>query len=110
MRIFTADIIYHLFDQFTAYLDELHQQAKEEAADKIVFPCRLKIMPEFIINRKAPIIMGVEVTAGILKMGTPVAVPAKNCLLLGRIGSMFFLAKCSLRKVLLKEVKKGRFG
>ena len=101
VKIFTADIIYHLFDQFTAYLQELHEQAKEAAAEKVVFPCRLKvrsfsaarsccigitpeiaafsqIMPEFVINRKAPIIMGVEIVAGQLKMGTPICVPAKE--------------------------------
>ena len=43
VKIFTADIIYHLFDQFTAYLQELHEQAKEAAAEKVVFPCRLKV-------------------------------------------------------------------
>ena len=35
-------------------------------------------MPEFVINRKAPIIMGVEIVAGQLKMGTPICVPAKE--------------------------------
>jgi translation initiation factor 5B len=43
VKIFTADIIYHLFDQFTAYLEELHDKAKAEAAEKVVFPCRLKV-------------------------------------------------------------------
>jgi len=37
-----------------------------------------QIMPEFVINRKAPIIMGVEIVAGQLKMGTPICVPAKE--------------------------------
>ena len=38
----------------------------------------LQIMPDFVINRKAPIIMGVEVLDGQLKMGTPICVPAKE--------------------------------
>jgi hypothetical protein len=35
-------------------------------------------MPDFIINRKAPIIMGVEILDGQLKMGTPICVPNKE--------------------------------
>ena len=40
---FTAEIIYHLFDQFTAYLDELKAKRREEAAGEAVFPCILAI-------------------------------------------------------------------
>lgn len=77
-------------------------KAKEEAADKVVFPCRLRILPSAVFNRKAPIIMGVEVTAGRLKIGTPVCVPAKDNLLLGRVGSI------ELDKKPVDEAKKGQ--
>lgn len=99
VRIFTADIIYHLFDQFTAYLEELHEKAKLEAAEKVVFPCRLKVMPEFVINRKAPIIMGVSVEEGQLKLGTPICVPSRevNVFLCGYFSAqqMTCLCDCS---------------
>jgi len=32
VRIFTADIIYHLFDQFTRYMENLAEQRRQEAA------------------------------------------------------------------------------
>jgi translation initiation factor 5B len=32
VRIFTADIIYHLFDQFTRFMDELKAKRQEEAS------------------------------------------------------------------------------
>jgi translation initiation factor 5B len=32
VRIFTADIIYHLFDQFTRFMDNLREQRRQEAA------------------------------------------------------------------------------
>jgi translation initiation factor 5B len=33
VRIFTADIIYHLFDQFTRFMDELNEKRRAEAAE-----------------------------------------------------------------------------
>ncbi len=35
MRIFTADIIYHLFDQFTAYMKEIKSAEQEAARFKV---------------------------------------------------------------------------
>lgn len=43
-----------------------------------VFPCKLKILPQFIFNSRDPIVMGVVVEAGQVKQGTPMCVPSKN--------------------------------
>lgn len=43
VKIFQADIIYHLFDKFTAYRDELKQKKREEFRSIAVFPCKLKV-------------------------------------------------------------------
>lgn len=43
VRIFTADIIYHLFDQFTAHMDRLMEQRRQEARNLAVFPCVAKV-------------------------------------------------------------------
>lgn len=68
VRIFVADIIYHLFDQFKAYIDNLREEKKKESAEEAVFPCVLKIMPNCIFNKKDPIVLGVDVLEGILKV------------------------------------------
>ena len=68
VKIFIADIIYHLFDQFKAYIDNLKEEKKREAADEAVFPCVLKIMPNCIFNKKDPIVLGVDVLEGIAKV------------------------------------------
>ncbi|KAG9139926.1 hypothetical protein Leryth_022884 [Lithospermum erythrorhizon] len=46
VRIFCADIIYHLFDQFKAYIDNLKEERKRESAEEVVFPVlnRLKYL------------------------------------------------------------------
>lgn len=68
VKIFLADIIYHLFDQFKAYIDNLKEEKKKEAAEDAVFPCVLKIMPNCVFNKKDPIILGVDVLEGIAKV------------------------------------------
>ncbi|KAJ6418686.1 hypothetical protein OIU84_001955 [Salix udensis] len=93
VKIFIADIIYHLFDQFKAYIQNLKEEKKREAADEAVFPCVLEIIPECIFNKKDPIIMGVDVLEGILKVGTPLCVPQKDYIDLGRIASIEFNKK-----------------
>lgn len=68
VKIFIADIIYHLFDQFKAYIENLKEEKKKEAAEDAVFPCVLQIMPNCVFNKKDPIILGVDVIEGILKV------------------------------------------
>lgn len=78
VRIFAADIIYHLFDAFTAYRDELKAQRQHEFKDIAVFPCKIRILPQYIFNSRDPIVMGVVIEAGFLKEGTPLCVPSKE--------------------------------
>ncbi|KAG3194524.1 Eukaryotic translation initiation factor [Phytophthora cactorum] len=88
VRIFTADIIYHLFDQFTAYMDNFRMARREEFEEVAVFPCVLKILPNCVFNKKDPIILGVDVEEGILKIGTPLVVPSAGGFLVGKVGSI----------------------
>lgn len=46
VKIFQADIIYHLFDKFIAYQDELKQKKRDEFKSIAVFPCKLKVSNE----------------------------------------------------------------
>jgi translation initiation factor 5B len=88
VRIMTADIIYHLFDQFTRFMAELGEQRRAEASAVAVFPSIIKILPQHIFNQKDPIIVGAEVVEGILKVGTPLCVPALGGLYIGKVESI----------------------
>jgi len=88
VKIFTAEIIYHLFDKFTAYQTELKAKKKEQFKHLAVFPCKLRILPQFIFNARDPIVVGVSVEDGLLVPGTPIAVPSKENLELGRVSSI----------------------
>ena len=76
VKIFTADIIYHLFDDFTKHMAQLTEQRKEESKLLAVFPCVLR--PVAIFNKKDPIVIGIDVIEGSLKLTTPVAAVKSN--------------------------------
>ncbi|KKY23613.1 putative mitochondrial translation initiation factor if [Phaeomoniella chlamydospora] len=93
VKIFTADIIYHLFDDFTNHMAKLLEQKKEESKLLAVWPCVLS--PVAVFNKKDPIVMGVDVVEGQLKLLTPVAAVRNNpvtgvkeVINLGRISSI----------------------
>ncbi|XP_029730627.2 eukaryotic translation initiation factor 5B [Aedes albopictus] len=88
VKIFQADIIYHLFDKFMAYREEIKQRKREEFKTVAVFPCKLKILPQFVFNSRDPIVIGVIVEAGIVKEGTPICVPSKEFVDLGVVTSV----------------------
>lgn len=88
VKIFIADIIYHLFDQFKAYIDNIKEEKKREAADEAVFPSVMKILPNCIFNKKDPIVLGVDILEGILKIGTPICIPSREFIDIGRIASI----------------------
>jgi translation initiation factor 5B len=74
VKIFKADIIYHLFDQFTKYMEEVTETRRRDQAPSAVFPCKLKIVPGCVFNKRNPIVIGVDVLEGQLRIGTPLCV------------------------------------
>lgn len=88
VKIFCADIIYHLFDQFKAYIESIKEEKKKESAEEAVFPCVLRILPNCVFNKRDPIVLGVDVVEGILKIGTPICVPSREFIDIGRIASI----------------------
>jgi translation initiation factor 5B len=101
VKIFTADIIYHLFDQFIAHRSKTNEEEKAKAIDVAVFPCLLNILPNAVFNQKDPIILGVEVTDGILKVGTPLCIPKNGFLKVGRVASI------EMNNTKVERVRKG---
>ncbi len=61
VKIFTAKIIYHLFDAFTAHMEAEKQRKKREALARCVFPVEFTMLQKF---NDEPIVMGVQITEG----------------------------------------------
>jgi len=74
--IYTAEIIYHLFDAFTKRVADIKAKKKEEAKKKALYPVVFKIVDErCVFNKKDPYILGIDVLEGTLKLGLPVVIP-----------------------------------
>lgn len=90
VRIFAADVIYHLFDSYTKFMKDVDEQKKKDAAPKAVFPAILKIVPGCVFNKRDPIILGVDCVEGSLRVGTPICVlgEEKEVIPLGKVVSI----------------------
>ena len=76
IKIFVDDVIYHLFDKFIEFKKQCELERKKEKEKEAIFPCSLKTV--MFINKKDPLIIGVNVTEGVLKIGTPIYCVEKN--------------------------------
>ncbi|KAK7202155.1 translation initiation factor IF-2 [Novymonas esmeraldas] len=88
--IFEANIIYHLFDKFTRYMNEYEQREKDRLRAVAVFPVQLKMIDE-AIHVTDPIIIPVTVERGQLRPGTPLSAIRKkddSVVVIGRVMSM----------------------
>jgi translation initiation factor 5B len=67
-------------------VEECIEERKRLYRKEVVFPCVLK--PVAFFNKKNPLVMGVEVIKGVLKIGTPLIIPNKGMLKLGKVQSI----------------------
>jgi len=74
IRIFRADIIYHLTDAFEKYSEERKLSKRAETGDRAIFPCLVSIRKDGVFKRRNPMLLGVDVEAGELRIGTPLAI------------------------------------
>jgi len=88
VKLMTADIIYHLFDQFSAYMKEYREKQKEEQSKFVNFPCCLRIIESCVFNKRDPIVVGVDVIKGICRVGTQITIPSQNYIDIGKIESI----------------------
>ncbi|EPX74704.1 translation initiation factor IF2 [Schizosaccharomyces octosporus yFS286] len=108
IKVFSANVIYHLFDAFTAHQNKIMDQKREENSDVAVFPCVLNTIAAF--NKRDPIILGVDVVEGVLRKGTPIVsvkgAPGEEpqVIELGRVVSL------EMNHKPVERVKKGQAG
>jgi translation initiation factor 5B len=72
IQIFSARIIYHLFDAFTRYTENYEREVTEKNRLIAIFPAVVGELKK--IRNKDPIIVGCQVMRGQLHIGTPLGV------------------------------------
>ena len=84
-----APIIYHLLDFYKEKTDILISKDKERYDNVATFPVKLKIVPNCVFCSRSPLVLGVEVLQGTLKINTPLCVfNEKGYVCLGRVTSI----------------------
>jgi translation initiation factor IF-2 len=100
IKIFTSEIIYQLFDIYQNYRIEMINQRKDLYRSQVIFPCVLKILEKNIYNKKHPLVFGVLVQEGNLRIGTPLI--ADNKMYIGKVTNIksndsdINIAKCGI--------------
>jgi translation initiation factor 5B len=67
VRLFADDVIYQLVEEYEAYVDEMQRAQQESILDKIVRPCRFRVLEDHVFRQSNPAVVGVEVMSGTLK-------------------------------------------
>ncbi|KAJ2004652.1 eukaryotic translation initiation factor 5B [Coemansia thaxteri] len=78
VKLFKADIIYHLFDAFTAHNAQILEQKRKDLAPQAIYPCVLTMVKGAVFHKNNPITIGVDVVEGQLHKGTPICVVKVN--------------------------------
>jgi translation initiation factor 5B len=63
---------------FISHREQMKKGDQEKYRHDAVFPCKLKILPRCVFNSRDPIVCGVRVEDGFIKLGTPICVPSKD--------------------------------
>lgn len=72
IKIFENNIIYRLIEDYQEWCAKEKERKELEKLERVVRPCKLKILPGFVFRKSKPAIFGVQVLAGVLKPGIPI--------------------------------------
>lgn len=88
VEILNGQIIYHLLDHYKHFVKVSVDQEKKRHINEVVFPVQLKILPDCIFTTRSPLVLGVKVERGTLKLNTPLCVFKDGCVKLGYVCSI----------------------
>ena len=69
VRIFSADVMYQLLEEYSKWRDEKQRAIDAEQRQEIVHPAKIQILPGFVFRRSKPAVVGIKVLAGRLRPG-----------------------------------------
>jgi translation initiation factor 5B len=67
VRLFDDEVIYQLVEEYEEYVAEMQRAQQENVLDKIIRPCRFRVLEDHVFRQSNPAVVGVEVMSGTLK-------------------------------------------
>jgi translation initiation factor 5B len=64
VQIFNEQVVYHVIENYLAWLKKMRESALEHDFDALVKPGKLQILEGYVFRRARPAIFGVEILAG----------------------------------------------
>lgn len=71
VKVLTNNIIYKLIEDFEKWQQDERKRLEAKGMEFLYKPCKIQLMKGYVFRQNNPAIVGVEVLAGILKVGTP---------------------------------------
>ncbi len=70
--IFKNNIIYRLIEDYQKWCSEEKERKELKKMERVVRPCKFRVLPGFVFRKRKPAVFGIEILAGVLKPGIPV--------------------------------------
>ena len=71
VKIISNDVIYKIIEDYDKWVKETEDEMQKGDIEKLVRPCKMKVLQGYIFRQSNPAIVGVEVLSGTLKVGMP---------------------------------------
>jgi len=78
VKIIISNVVYSLIGDFENWKKGRQSELTEETLSSLVTPCKIMIMPQCIFRNSNPAVVGVDIIAGVLKVGTPLMKEGKE--------------------------------
>lgn len=75
VKIFLGDVIYKIVEDISEWKEEIKKNIEDQKRLTFVYPCKFRILPEYIFRTSKPAIVGVRVLAGVLRPGVRILKP-----------------------------------
>jgi translation initiation factor 5B len=71
VKVLKNNVIYKLIEDFEKYREQEKKRIEGKEIEFLVRPCKLQVMKGYVFRQNNPAVVGVDVLAGTLKVGTP---------------------------------------
>ena len=71
IKIISNEVIYKIIEDYDKWTKETQDEMQKGDIEKLVRPCKIKVLQGYIFRQSNPAIVGVEVLSGKLKVGMP---------------------------------------